>query len=73
MSSWYLQIDTKTNEIEKDVKKSSVRESKQNHPISGIKCPYFLICILFRFLEARAEKFHWFFGRLEDTKRIFQN
>ena len=51
--------------------KSSVRESKLNSPISGIKCPYFFLFNLF--LEARAEILEKMlvFWSNDDVKRTF--
>ena len=66
MSFWCHQIDQKTNEIfvrisalatkKRSNQKSSVRDSKLNHPISGIKSPYFFDLTTF-LKEARAEIF----------------
>ena len=63
MSFWCLQIPQKIKEIfsristlaskKRSNQKSSVRESKLNPPISGVKCPYFFLFDLF--LEARVE------------------
>ena len=47
-------------------KLSNVKESKQNHPISGIKCTYFLI----RPLEARAEILTNIVGFVVNLKRL---
>ena len=58
----------------KSNKKTSVRESRENHPISGIKCPYFFDFTSFKRLGQKSlQKFRWFFGRFEDTKRTFRN
>ena len=53
--------------------KSSVRESKENHPISGIKCPYFFDLTSFKMLGQKfLQKFRSFYGRFGDTKRTFR-
>ena len=41
---WIFALATKKRSIQKNI----VKESKQNHPISCIKCPYFLISPLLR-------------------------
>ena len=85
MTSWYFQNDLKTNDFflrffplasrKRPNQKNSVTESKQNHPISGIKkVPVFFRSDLF--LEARTEiltNISLFFGRFEDIKRTFRN
>ena len=85
MSFWCLEIDQKTNEIVVRIsalaskkmsnQKSSVRESKYNHPISGIKCPYFFFDLTSfkRLGQKPLQTFHWYFGQFEDTKRKFRN
>ena len=58
----------RTSALANTNRKSSARDSKYYHPISGIKRHYFFLFDLF--LEARAEilaKFCWFFGQFEDT------
>ena len=70
MSFWCHRLDKNTNEIfskisalaskKRSNQKSSVGESKENPPISGIKCPYI-------FDEARA-----FFVQMKTLKSPFE-
>ena len=57
--------------LKRSNQKSSVRESKYNHPVSGIKCPYFYD--LTSFFEARAEIQKYFcsvFGSNENFENL---
>ena len=50
---------------------SSVRESKKNPPVSGIKCSYFFLFEFLRLGQKSQKKFCWYFGLNDDNKRTF--
>ena len=78
MSIGFFKSTKKNNEIfvriselvskQRSNQRSSVTESKKNHPNSSIKCPYSFDLTSF---QKSWKKFRVFWGRFEDTKRTF--
>ena len=74
MSFWCLQIFQKTNEIFSRI--SSLASKKRSNQKMQWRILFYSLTPLFSFdlfLEARAEKFHWYFGPNLNTKRTFWN